>query len=332
MATNRQYEPAQVFNCRIVDMRHLWTPSHEYQGKQTQKPNYFAGFLVPKTQAHWSTEPIFGGVMQAFGKLLSKQLQAYAGNPLMVGWPIIDGDMPNPTTQKVSEHAKGHWLYNASTNSVPNVELCQAGGSLVKLLNKVNVKSGDYVMTGLTAAVKSNMPNAVKFYLNAVLFCSPGEEIVFANSVSGAELMKYAEAQGLRPAGFSASPGGFSPQSGGQQFGGFTPQNGGGFTPGWKPNGGGFTPGAQPQGFQPGPQPQQQNGFQPQGAPQGGGFTPQGQPGGFAPTQGNPAPGHAAGQNWNTGPGNGSVSHFNPAAGAPPNPFQPQQNGGFVQR
>lgn len=317
-------------------MRHLWTPSHEYQGKQTQKPNYFAGFLVPKTQAHWSTEPIFGGVMQAFGKLLSGQLQPYAGNPSMVGWPIIDGDMPNPTTQKVSEHAKGHWLYNASTNSAPNVELCQAGGSLVKLQNKVGVKSGDYVMTGLTAAVKSNMPNAVKFYLNAVLFCSPGEEIVFANSVSGAELMKYAEAQGLRPAGFSASPGGFSPQSGGgQQFGGFTPQNGGGFTPGPQPNGGGFTPGPQPQGFQPGPQPQQQNGFQPQGAPQGGGFTPPAHSNGngFAPTQGNSAFQAAPGQNGGgfTGPA-ATQSHFNPAAGAPPNPFVQPQNNGFVQR
>ena len=101
----------------------------------------------------------------------------------------------------------------------------QAGGVLTKLTNKVGVKSGDYVMAGVTAAVKQNDPRGVKLYLNAVVFSSPGEEIVFANSVSGAELMRMAEQQGLRPAGFSASPGGFAPQSGG-----FAPQ-GGGFTP-----------------------------------------------------------------------------------------------------
>ena len=69
-----------------------------------------------------------------------------------------------------------------------------------------------------TAAVKQNDPRngAMKLYLNAVVFSSPGEEIVFANSVSGAELMRMAEQQGLRPAGFSASPGGFAPQ---QPFG-----------------------------------------------------------------------------------------------------------------
>jgi hypothetical protein len=96
------------------------------------------------------------------------------------------------------------------------------------LTNKVGVKSGDYVMAGVTAAVKQNDPRGVKLYLNAVVFSSPGEEIVFANSVSGAELMRMAEQQGLRPAGFSASPGGFVPQPfGAPQSGGFTPPAGG---------------------------------------------------------------------------------------------------------
>lgn len=287
MATNRQYEATQIFNARAVDLRHLWSPSLEYMGKPSQKPNYFAMFILPKTQTHWSTEPVFAAAMGSFQKLLGGQLQAFAQNPGAVLWPITDGDMPN-AAGKSSEFAKGHWLFSASTNSPPNVEMVQAGGSLVKLQNKVGVKSGDYCMVGVTAAVKTNQPNGVKFYLNAVVFTAPGEEIVFANSVSGAELMKMAEQQGLRPAGFSASPGGF-----GGAAGGFAAPQGapGGFAP---PQGapGGFT------------------------APAGGFAPPQG---GFAAPQGAPAP---------TGPaftGNAGTTYpSNPAPGGfvPPFPGQ----------
>ena len=173
--------------------------------------------------------------------------------------------MPSPEG-KSSEFAKGHWLFSASSGNPPNVEIVQAGGVLTKLTNKVGVKSGDYVMAGVTAAVKQNDPRGVKLYLNAVVFSSPGEEIVFANSVSGAELMRMAEQQGLRPAGFSASPGGFGGQPGGftPPAGGFAPtpaapafpaaqgQNGTGFvmaTPSASPSNpapGGFTPPANP--------------------------------------------------------------------------------------
>jgi len=223
-----------VFNARIVDMRHLWTPSTEYRGQQTQKPNYFSLFIVPKTQAHWSQEPVFGSVMQAFTKLLQGTLQWSAQNPNAINWPIADGDMPSPDG-KSSEFAKGHWLFSASTGNPPNVELVQAGGALVKLQNKVGVKAGDFVMTGITAAVKQNDPRGVKFYLNAVVFTAPGEEIVFANSVSGAELMRMAQQQGLQVAGFSGSPG---PGFGTPQSGGFAPPAGApGFTPPPGPSG-----------------------------------------------------------------------------------------------
>jgi hypothetical protein len=221
----RQYEAATVFNARIADMRHLWDPSREYKGQPTQKPNYFAMFLVKKTVAQWFQEPALAGIAAACGKI-------YQTNPHVLVWPVIDGDMPSPEG-KSSEFAKGHWLFSGSSGNPPNVEIVQAGGVLTKLTNKVGVKSGDYVMAGVTAAVKQNDPRGVKLYLNAVVFSSPGEEIVFANSVSGAELMRMAEQQGLRPAGFSASPGGFVPQPFGapqQQFGqpgGFTPPAGG---------------------------------------------------------------------------------------------------------
>lgn len=238
MATQRQYESATVLNARIVDMRHLWTPSTTYKGQQTQKPNYFSLFIVPKTQQHWSQEPVFADVMRAFGKLLQGQLQWASQNPMgSVTWPIADGDMPSPEG-KTSDFAKGHWLYSASTGNAPNVEMVQAGGALAKLQNKVGVKAGDHVMTGITAAVAQNDPRRVKFYLNAVVFTAPGEEIVFANSVSGAELMRMAQQQGLQVAGFSPNPGGFGgPAPQGGFPGGFTPPAGGapGFTPGGAP-------------------------------------------------------------------------------------------------
>jgi Protein of unknown function (DUF2815) len=206
----RQYEPFTLFNVRIVDMRHLWSPSDVYKGKKQEKPNYFAGFIVKKTTAQWSAEPALAGLVTAYGKL-------YANNPQLQDWRVNDGDMPSPEG-KSSEFAKGHWLFNASTEQPPNVELVQAGGALVKLQNKVGVKSGDYCMVGGTAAVSGQNNRAAKLYLNAVVFSAPGEEIVFANSVSGAELMQQAQKQGLQVAGFSGSPGGFT-----QPAGGFAP-------------------------------------------------------------------------------------------------------------
>jgi hypothetical protein len=252
MANNqRQYESATVFNARIVDMRHLWMPSTEYMGKPSAKPNYFAMFIVPKTQHQWHTEPALAGIAAACGKI-------YQSNPQVVSWPVADGDLPGPKGT-VSDFAKGHWMFSASTSNPPNVELVQQGGVLVKLPGKAGVKSGDYTMAGVTAAVKQNDPRGVKLYLNAVVFSAPGEEIVFANSVSGAELMQQAQQQGLQVAGFSGSPGfgggapgGFgAPQGGfpGQQQGGFAPQPG--FTPGGAPNAqtGGFAaPGMAPNG------------------------------------------------------------------------------------
>lgn len=215
----RQYEAATVFNARIADMRHLWTPSTTFKGQPTQKPNYFAMFLVKKTVAQWHLEPALADIAAACGKL-------FQNNPQVLVWPISDGDTPN-AEGKSNEFARGNWLFSASSGNPPNVEIVQAGGVLTKLPQKVGVKSGDFVMAGVTAAIRQNDARAAKLYLNAVVFSSPGEEIVFANSVSGAELMRMAEQQGLRPAGFSGAPGGFQPAP----QGGFNPGGGApGFT------------------------------------------------------------------------------------------------------
>jgi hypothetical protein len=289
MATQRQYEAATLFNMRCVDMRHLWEPSREYLGKPTEKPNYFGMWIVPKTQAHWSTEPVFASAMQAFQKLLGGQLQNFAQNPNAVIWPIMDGDMPS-SQGKTSEFAKGHWMLSASTGNVPNIELVQSGAvAPVKLHSRAGVKPGDYCMLGVTAAVKQNQANGVKFYLSACVFTHPGEEIVFANSVSGAELMRQAQAQGLQVAGFGNAPGGFGNAPGG--FG----------APAAAP--GGF--GGQPGGFTSGGAPHAQTApafGAPSTAPNGPAFggnaafpssAPQGAPG-FGTAAPQPSAGHAA--------------------------------------
>lgn len=281
MTQQRQYEPWTLFNVRIVDMRHLWTPSDTYKGQKQQKANYFAGFIVPKTQAQWHAEPALAGLVQALGKL-------YATNPQIVDWRIEDGDTPN-AEGKSSEFAKGHWLFNASSSNPVNVELVQAGGQLVKLANKTGVKSGDYCMVGGSAAVSGQNNRAAKLYLNAVVFSAPGEEIVFANTVSGAELMQQAQRQGLNVAGFAGAPGfgggapggfgqpgapGFQPAPGG--FPG-SPSPAGGFAP---PAGGPAFPNAAPGSFgSPGPAPG--SAFPSSPAPQFGAAPGFGQPGGF---------------------------------------------------
>lgn len=278
MTAQRQYERATIFNARIVIMNHLWTPSDMYKGKKQEKPSWFAGFIVQKTRQAWNEEPALSEVTAALGKL-------WQANNHIISWPIVDGDLPNIETGKHSEWAKGHWLFNASTNSSPpSVEMVTGNGQLVKLTNRTGVKSGDYVIVAVTAAQKQNDPRAAKLFLNAVVFSAPGEEIVVGNSVSGAELMAQAQAQGLRPTGFTSSPGGFG---GAPAGGGFNPGGAGGFTP---PNGG--HPGSP-------------------------------SPGGFAPTPGGPAsPGPAGAAFGTTGPGNGSAFPSNGAGpAAPRGPF-----------
>ena len=258
----RQYEQAMLFNLRVVDMRHLWTPSTEYKGKKQEKPNYFGLFISQRTKAQWHEEPALAGLAAACMKL-------YANNPQLQIWPAQDGDMPN-AEGKSSEFAKGHWLISASSSNPPTIELTQPGGALVKLTNKVGVKPGDFAMVALTCAVNQQNNRAVKTYLNTVVFSSPGEEIVFANSVSAAQLMEDARKQGFNPAGFSPSPGYGAPQ------GGFP-------APGGAP---GFT---QPAGFAPTPGNPAAPGF---GAPAPGGIAGNGN----ATFPSNPAGGPFAGQ------------------------------------
>lgn len=212
----RHYENATVFNARIVNMKHLWTPSTEFKGQPTQKPNFFATFIVPKTKAHWSEEPAFAGVMGAYGKLVQGANMQFQH---VTGWPIRDGDVPEPG-KDVADWAKGHWVFGGSSTNAPNVEVVQ-NGTPVKLANRAVVKPGDFVAVGLTAAFKQNDARGIKHYLNTVLFLGQGEEIVFsANEVSGSELLQQAQQQGMNVTGFS---GGFSaPQaSPAQSAGGF---------------------------------------------------------------------------------------------------------------
>ncbi len=268
----RKYENVMVLNARATNIRNLWEPSREYLGKPTEKPNYLFGVIVKKTQGHWSQEPVLAQLTAAMMKVHAETMgQAVAYQA--VNWPIKDGDIPEPG-KTAAEWAKGHWMVTGSSGDIIKVEIVQ-GDKLVPLPNRALVKPGDFCMFGGAVAQKQNDARGIKLYINAVTFTGPGEEIAVGNSVSGAELMAQAKAQGLNPVGFAPAGGGF----------GAAPQGfpGAATAPGF----------AQPQQHQTAPQPAPgafpgapQPGFAPQGAP---GFThpPQG---GFAPMAGGPAP------------------------------------------
>jgi hypothetical protein len=239
--SQRIYVPFMLFNVRMVNMSHLWEPSFEYQGKKQDKPSYFTTCVTPKTRQNWWEEPLLAPCWAAYSDLLSKS----GMTPQHVSeWPVKDGDMPSEPGKPPSEWAKGHWVLGGSTTNPIKVEMVQ-GGNVIPLVNKVGVKPGDFVALGLTAAIKQNNPRALKHYCNTVLFLGPGEEIAVGQSVSGAELMRTAQQQGLQVAGFSASPGfGGHPQGGfpggggapsGPQYGGAPMGN-----PGFNPQAGGF--------------------------------------------------------------------------------------------
>lgn len=278
----KQYENFTVFGARIYGMRNLWQPSTEYLGKPTQKPSYIAGFIIPKTRGHWSEEPVLAGVWGAMQKIYNATMNGLPYS--MVDWPIRDGDTPAPGKLQ-AEWARGHWMFGGNSGDPIKVEIVQ-NGVPVPLANRAVVKPGDFVTVAGATAQKSNEPRGIKFYINTVLFMAPGEEIAVGNSVSGAELMAAAQAQGLQVTGFGGgAPSGFAP---GQYSG---PS---GHPSSFAPNGapGGFAPSV---GFSP-----------PGGAPQQHGFAPPNGPGGFAPTPGSPATAFPSNQS------------FNPGQGAPP--------------
>lgn len=331
MAT-KHYENFTVFGARVYGMKHLWVPSTEYLGKKTDRPNYIAGFIVPKSRGHWSEEPVLAGAWGALQKVIAATPSLSALPYAAIDWPIRDGDIPAPG-QKQAEWARGHWMFGGNSGDPVGVTIVQ-NGQPVPLSNRATVKPGDYASVGGAAAVKSNDPRGIKFYINSVLFMGPGEEIAVGNSVTGAELMAQAQAQGLHVAGFQPA-GGF-----GGGGGGFPGGGGGGFTPppGGHGNGAGFAPtqggpapaqfasppnygapGGAPNGFASPSNPHGAPGFQPppNGAPQG---TPQYGAPGSMPAGGAQFPSHN-GQPAQNGafPSNPGQQQF-PGAGGAPNP------------
>jgi hypothetical protein len=206
----RVYKQANIFNARIVNMRNLWEPSREYMGKPTEKPNYLASFIVPKTRANWFEEPPFADFVRAAQELYTASL-SHIPFPQVI-WPIKDGDAPEPGKNS-PDWMKGNWYLTGSSTSPINVTIVQAGVP-VALMNRAQVKSGDYIAAGVALAVKANDPRGVKCYLNTVMFMSAGEEIVVGSSVSSSELMAQAKAQGLNVTGFGAGSAGLLPQVG----------------------------------------------------------------------------------------------------------------------
>ncbi len=211
MATPRVYKQTTIFNGRATGMRNLWEPSTEYKGKKQDKPSYLFSFIVPKTRGHWSEEPQFAGFTQAAQELY-QQVMSHIPFPQII-WPVKDGDVSPEVGKSPVEWAKGHWFITGSSSSPIDTNIVQAGVP-VKIANRALVKPGDFVAVGIALAQNSNTANAVKCYINSVLFMGPGEEIAVGNSISGAELMAKAKEQGLNVTGFGGVQQGFGAQQG----------------------------------------------------------------------------------------------------------------------
>lgn len=208
----RVYKAATIFNARVVGMNNLWEPSREYMGKPVEKPSYMITVILPKTRANWFEEPNLSDFARASEELYNAAL-SHIPFP-QIGWPIADGDVPGPGRAN-PEWRQGTWVLTGTSTSPITVKIVQ-NGVPVPLLNRMNVKPGDYVGLGVSIAVKMNDPRGVKCYCNNVMFMAPGEEIAVGSSVSAIDLMAAAREQGMNVTGFG---GGGAPQQGfGQGF------------------------------------------------------------------------------------------------------------------
>lgn len=207
MTDQRVYRQATVLNARIYSMKYLWTPADTYKGQKTQKPSHTAGFMVPKTAKYWTAEPALTEVVAALKDIFDIVLSPAGTLFNDVTWPIKDGDAKTADGKPAPEWSRGHWVFNASTGSTPNIGIVR-NGQTVTLDKREGVKPGDIVCVGVTAAQKANDPKGVKLYLNSVLFMAAGAEIAVGNSVTIDELALKAKAQGLVMTGF----GGGAPQ------------------------------------------------------------------------------------------------------------------------
>jgi Enterobacter phage Enc34, ssDNA-binding protein len=203
---SRIYKQSAIYDCRIFNLRNLWEPSTSYMGKAVEKPNYLVGILAKKTRANWYEEPALAGFAKSCKELYDAALSHIPFQQVI--WPIKDGDV-DELGRAVPEWRRGNWLLNGSSTTPIEVSINQ-GGVIVPLRNRVDVKPGDHVMVTTSIAIKTNDPRGIKTYINKVVFMGPGEEIVIGSSISTAELMAEAKAQGLNVTGF----GGGAPQEG----------------------------------------------------------------------------------------------------------------------
>ena len=199
----RSYKPATIFNMRVINMRNLWEPAKEFQGRPVDKPAYIISAMVKKTRANWYEEPDLAQFTKAAQELYSEALA-----PLQfqqIEWPIKDGDIGDPVKGN-PEWRTGHWLLTATSTLPVEVSIIRhPTGQPVPLKKQEGVKNGDYVGLNVSLAVKMNDPRGVKCYLNKVMFMAEGEEIVIGSTKSMTEMADDAKAQGLNVTGFGSS-------------------------------------------------------------------------------------------------------------------------------
>lgn len=208
----RNYKTATIYNARVINMKNLWEPNKEFNGRPVDKPAFIITIMVKKTRQNWFEEP---GLAEFTHSAQALYNESIAPVPFQqIDWPIKDGDVSDPKFGQ-PEWRMGHWLLTA-TSTLPVEVYININGTPTPLKERSRVKNGDYVGINVSLAVRMNDQKGVKCYLNKVIFMAEGEEIVTGGGKSMSEMMSDAKAQGMNVSGFGTSG---APQQGfGQGF------------------------------------------------------------------------------------------------------------------
>lgn len=168
------------------------------------RTDYSIGIAIPKTQAHWGTEPGWGQAIWAEGHACWPGGQTQRPD---FAWKVTDGDstMPNKRMKRPcdQEGYPGHWVLWFGGTTPP--KLATAIGTASPLWNdQVGFcNPGDYVeVRGSVSSNNSDQTAGVYLNYEAVCMRAYGERIAAA----GVDLASAGFGAAPLPAGASATP------------------------------------------------------------------------------------------------------------------------------
>lgn len=269
MSQSRELIGVRLWGGQAVFSRRLFEPeTKDVMGKPLDKPSFSITVRFPKTRQFWWEEPALQTFAQACQVIMTRDLAGVPSN--RIEFPIKDGDLPN-TKNKISDWARGHWIFRASTTFRESLEVKQQVGGALTDLPALSLGGnrlwgdGDYVMVSAQVGKRLNDNIGIRSYLAGVCFYDKGEVLSTGGvSTDWDEAFRDAAQKGLTIKNGGPQQGFMNPSAGmGQGFGApafGAPQQAFGQPPqqSFQQPSPYAAPFGQPQGFQQSPQPPQQ--------------------------------------------------------------------------